>query len=161
MKDLQAHRGPKQDSWNLKPSQLVARENFQRLLAIETHLFLCKHKSMYSWSMIYFYTCVQISQRETVFCRNTQMPKFYFNALNTSLTKKHKPTLRKLHVFFLLSSLINAFGRGERQTLLGSVCRKEGSGDIHQGISKPKTMPTELLNEHVSALHHQLPCCNT
>ena len=64
MKDLQAHKDPKQDSWNLKPFQLVAQENFHRLLANETHLFLCKHKSVYSLSMIYFHTCVPIIERE-------------------------------------------------------------------------------------------------
>lgn len=44
------------------------------------------------------------------------------------------------------------------ETLLRSECRKGGTGDIHLEISKPTKMPTELPNEHVSALHHQLPC---
>lgn len=44
------------------------------------------------------------------------------------------------------------------ETLLRSECRKGGTGDIHLEISKPMKMPTELPNEHVSALHHQLPC---
>jgi hypothetical protein len=31
-----------------------------------------------------------------------------------------------------------------------------GTGDIHEETSKPERMPTELPNEHVSALHRSL-----